>query len=169
MVDLVTQNYIHTLFLYEFGVSFNIATAIRFCLQPQHHKFTLYYQWARNRMLGTNIPKIDRSTFLILFENTTEKNTYAEWLQSSGWEGSPDTKRMTIDRSTAYKFYISLLGNINSQELMFEHHSSTPNFFICHNGQGQRTTEQDFYNVADSWLSMVESTQKIPFEHYNVK
>lgn len=170
MVDLVTQNYMHTLFLYEFGVSLNVATAVRFYLQSPQQKPHFYYRWVRDRMLRTNVPRLDYNTFFILFENMAEKKEYKEWLRSETWFGCPQTTRMVVDLDGIVKFHISMTGKTNSYDLTIEQYSTTS---ICSNRrdkqQAHQIMERDFYNIVDNLLSMIESTQKIPFEHYNVK
>lgn len=78
MATIKVQNYIHTLFAFEFQLPWAIVSNIRICLQRNCIKNKLYFEWISNNIQNTDIPKLKFSKGWSLFESEQDLKTYDE-------------------------------------------------------------------------------------------
>lgn len=172
MATLKAQNYIHTLFLYEFGVSLVTAIAIRTALQTKMSKCDLYSNWIETRLSQTTLSRF-RST---LFECETDKTVYN--YRNYDNPQTPNIKCLEISFSVlSTGFYVLLKGLQRGYELEATGNYMNPFASFSENrwqlGIGSSNykslTENEFYNKVDQLLNVVVSTNKLPFELYHIQ
>lgn len=173
MTTLGTLNYIHTLFLYELGIPFKAVVIIRSHLQEKLNKCDVFYDWLKSRMMQTNVPNFNNH----FFENITDMELYKTWQYSRDFFKVRPLVRY-LRCSTIYKgFCISIQGldsNVDiiarsyiypQQNSFFENSFSISKTGFC----SKDMSEDEFYTKLDCLLNDMNSTDKIPFELFNVK
>lgn len=180
MVNLATQNYIYTLFLCEFNAPINVANTVRIHLQQHHPKRDLYLRWVESRLAQTKIPKLKYDRQWYLFESDADCNLYTEWLWSyRSLADKPKIKYLNIaDLMISVSFEIRFIGREYCYALALNHYNyniMTDKFLVQHWRYGgdpstaTAITEQEFYEKVDRLLDVLNLTNEIPFDSYNVK
>lgn len=173
MVNLVTRNYIHTLFLYEFGVSRNVAIAVRMALEMDQTKCSLYLDWTNTRIMQNDIPKFKT----MLFENESEMKAYENWYCNGRKFGYQKHRVLNLRGSTlSNAFSLMFFGKRGCYELEAswdgivqpENFLERRNFSDEDASYEKEMTEREFYTKLDDLFNTLTLTNKIPFE-FDVK
>lgn len=173
MATLKAQNYIHTLFLYEFGVSLTTAIAIRTALQTKTPKGDLYLGWIETRLSQTTLPRFRSS----LFESEADKTVYF-YYGNTNLPHNPTIKYLEILFSTlSTGVCVRLKGLLYGYELVARGNYINPFASFLENryqvgmasSNWTSLTENEFYTKVERLLDVLVSTNKLPFELHNIQ
>lgn len=171
MVNLVTRNYIHTLFLYEFGVSQNVAIAVRMALEMDQTKCSLYLDWVNTRIMKNDIPKFEA----MLYEKETDMEAYKNWRYGGGKLARAKGRVLNLRGSTISNYFsLSFYGKSGCYDLeaswdRIEEFKGRRNFSDEDAMYEEEMTEHEFYTKVDDLFTTMTLTNKIPFEMLNKK
>lgn len=177
MVDLSTQNYIHTLFLYDFGVPLNATIFIRKYLQRQRLKHYWYLQWVKKRIERINLSTHTNDLYWWIFEEDVTTNEFEVWLCCLDDIGPRKSRSVSVGSFIVNDgLDIELCGHHTKKILSMRY---VPSFLSYVYAWSTYTDEQfvakitltksEFYTTIEDLFETIISTHKIPFEYYGVK
>lgn len=171
MSDLNTINYVHTLLVCEFNVGYQVAIIIRKNLQKDHNELLLLEQWIRHKAQKIDLPKFnDTGPF---FDDKHDKHQYATRKKITSHFPYRGIRYLDIFASP-HTVSIYIQGQENTYELLFnpyyaavymerrEFMDPEKRIVVC-------ISEESFHQKVDEFFTLILSTNKIPFDFYNVK
>lgn len=177
MTTLQTQNYIHTLLACHFRVPFDATTIVRNYLQEGMLKEKLYVDWVDLNISQLSIPKFKYQDYWLLFENYADMGSYKEWRQNNIATSNNIKYMCAGPNSLVQRFYIFLQGLANTYYLeihkVFTGELRYRKVYVDHkvnfNPFTVKVDEQTFYSEVEHLLDILKTTNKLPFDLFNVK
>lgn len=175
--SLKVQNYIHTLFVYQFGVSFNVSITLRKCLQTNISKYVLFRDWLEMRILQNDIPK-HKTT---LFESNSELEEYRRWYcgTDDSLNSQPISRHLSLSLSFSmnrHDFVLSITGKYHYYEIegiwgQFSAFQEMRERQLLDDRSWETNilSESECYYKLCNLFDFMTLTNKIPFESANVK
>lgn len=174
MVDLVTQNYIYTLFIRVFEMSAPISKNIRNFLQQDQDKKNLFYEYLESRLVPLEIPGFEAGTCWLFFETNDDMIKYKQfYLSKLPYREEPKIRYFGIgnlyptagigiefDRNLCYRLHISRDGNAGNYQY---HKFSEKNIDGSQLTTDSIISETQFFIEVETFLKYI--TENLSFDH----
>lgn len=177
MSGLKEENYIHTLLLYEFNVTFNVAVSVRHALHQDFTKPQLYFRWIKTVIKKIQLPYYTNAFWWWIFRNEEERCEFVDYIHSPNRIPHPKNNVLEIGLTfDAPGICVNLCSNHKEHVLSMKHVNGTSNELTIQSYQFLEDqiapkitiTEEEFYSNLKTIFDVIVKDNRIPFELYGI-